>query len=80
MSETIELDYPVTVDGREVKKIEMRRPKVKDMRGASKGGGSDEDQEVRLFAALTGFNPEDLGELDLSDYQKLQKAFSDFLS
>ena len=80
MSQIVELNYPINIDGQTVNKIEMRRPRVKDMRSADKVDGSDADREIRLFAVLSHINPEDLDELDLADYQQLQKAYSDFLS
>jgi hypothetical protein len=81
MSETdIILDYPLTIDGREVKTLKLRRPKVKDQRNAEKAAGDDAGRELNLFAALTGVNPEDLEELDMKDYGKLQERYSSFLS
>ena len=81
MSQTIELDYPITVNGEEVSRLEIsRRPKVRDMRKAQQAASDDAGQELHLFAVLTGRNPEDLEELDLSDYRKLQQSYSDFLS
>ena len=81
MSQTIELDYPITVNGEEISSLEIsRRPKVRDMRKAQQAASDDAGQELHLFAALTGRNPEDMEELDLSDYRKLQQAYSDFLS
>mgnify|MGYP000653869132 CR=1 FL=1 len=81
MTETIDLDYPITVKGEQVSQLQIsRRPKVKDMKKAQEAASSDAGQEVHLFAILTGINPEDLEELDLSDYRKLQDAYSHFLA
>jgi len=80
MNATIKLDYPVTIDSGEISELNLRRPKVKDMRDAEKAGTGDADRELALFARLTGLNPEDLEQLDLKDYQKLQKEYSGFLS
>jgi len=81
MTEKIDLDYPITVKGEQVSQLQIsRRPKVKDMRKAQEEASSDAGQELHLFAVLTGINPEDLEELDLSDYAKLQSAYSRFLA
>lgn len=77
---TIALDYPLNLDGRQVAELTMRRPKVKDQRNADKAASDDAGKELQLFASLTGMNPEDLEEMDLSDYTKLQNAYSGFLS
>ena len=77
---TIKLNYPLTVDGKEVTEISMRRPKVKDQRNAEKSATDDAGREISLFSALTGINPEDLEELDMADYTRLQEAYRSFLS
>lgn len=77
---TIALDYPLNLDGRQVAELTMRRPKVKDQRNADKAASDNAGKELQLFASLTGMNPEDLEEMDLSDYTKLQNAYSGFLS
>ena len=81
MSDTkITLDHPLTIDGKQVSELSMRRPKVKDQRNAEKAAADDAGREIHLFSALTGVNPEDLEELDMADYVKLQRQYSDFLS
>jgi hypothetical protein len=76
----IKLDYPLTIDGKQVSELSVRRPKVKDQRNAEKAATDNAGQEISLFSALTGINPEDLEELDMADYTKLQQAYSSFLS
>lgn len=78
--ETITLDYPITVDGAEVKKLSMRRPKVKDQLASDKSGGSDGDKEVRLFANLCEVAPAVIEDLDMIDYGKVQEQYRSFLS
>jgi hypothetical protein len=80
MTTEIKLDHPLTIDGTAVGSLTLRRPKVKDQRNAEKAAGDQGGQELALFAALTGINPEDLEELDMKDYRKLQDAYTDFLS
>ncbi|MDP8172609.1 phage tail assembly protein [Pasteurella skyensis] len=72
---TIELDYPITDgEGKEIKKLEMRRAKAKDLRKMQMQK-NEADQEVFLFANLTDLTLEDIDELDICDYQKVQTAF-----
>jgi hypothetical protein len=77
---TIKLDYPIKADGREVKELTMRRPKVKDQLLSDRAGASDAEKELTLFAHLTALAPADLHELDMTDYIKLQEAYRSFLS
>lgn len=77
---TIELDYPIQVNGVEVKTLKLRRPKVRDQLAVEKSGGSNAEKEIRLFANLTEMPPETLEELDIRDYGKLQEAYQGFLS
>lgn len=79
-SKTIELDYPIQKDGTKISSMEMRRPKVKDTKNADKAASDDAGKELQLFSYLTGQNPEDLEEMDMADYRKLQDAYSDFLA
>ncbi len=76
----IELDFPVDLKGVEVKSLRLRMPRVKDMITASKIGKTDEEKEVELFSNLTENSPELIESLTLVDYNKLQEAYSDFLS
>ena len=74
------LKYPVQLaSGKALDKIVLRRAKVADLREASRGGASQEDQEVALLARLSGLLPEDVLELDLADYKALQDAFRSML-
>jgi muconolactone delta-isomerase len=78
-SVTIDLAHPVSMDGQAVSKLEMRRAKAKDMVEAQSASSNQAEQELHLFARLTGINPEVLGELDMADYGELQRVFSSFL-
>ena len=74
------LKYPVQLaSGKTLDKLALRRAKVADLREASRGSASQEDQEVALLALLAGLLPEDVLELDLADYKALQDAFRDLL-
>ncbi|MFY4767453.1 phage tail assembly protein [Aliarcobacter butzleri] len=61
------------------KKIEMREPKVRDMRIVSKY--TDEvEKEINLVANLTGMTTAEIDELSMNDYGKLQQGLKDFFS
>lgn len=76
MTETVNLSLPITINGVRTDRLVMRRPKLKDIRNASKVAGKDEEeQEIRLFSLLTDCAPSDLEELDYADYGKLQETF-----
>lgn len=74
----IDLNLPITVSGVEVSHLIMRRPKVRDDMAASKSGGSDEDKALFLVANLCEVAPEDLMELDASDWTKLERQIQAF--
>ena len=76
----IDLEYPIKASGSEVKALHMRRPKCRDLLAIEKEGGTDAEQEFRLFANLTETAPEELQELDMVDYIKLQEVYAGFLS
>lgn len=76
MTETVELNIPIQINGVTTDRLVMRRPKLKDARNASKMAGNDrEEEEIRLFCILIDCAPSDLEELDYADYGKLQNAF-----
>jgi len=79
MRTDITLDYPIEIDGVEVKVLKMRRPKVRDMIASDKSRGGNEEKEVRFFANLCEVTEKDIEGLDLADYKKLQDTFNDFL-
>lgn len=80
MSDPINLKQAVTLGGEEYTHLTLRRPKVRDMLGVDKQGGTDAEKEVRIFANLCEVSPSVIEELDLADYQALQGAYQAFLS
>ena len=61
------------------KTIKMREPKVKDMKIVSKI--SDEfEKELSLIVNLTGITPNEVDELSMKDFNKIDEALKDFLS
>jgi hypothetical protein len=78
----IELKYPVTIDGTETGVLYMRRPKVRDqiiLDKSEKAGKSSAEREVLYFANLCEIAPENMHELDMADYRKVQAAHGGFL-
>lgn len=77
---TIELNYPITIDATEVKVLQMRRPKVADVILLQKSQGEDAEKEVKLFANLCEVSPDDIRQLDMMDYAKLQTQYGNFIA
>lgn len=73
----LKLNYPVNVNGNEVKALKVRRPKVRDNLIAAKKT-TPEDQEMTMMALLTGQDDDVLNELDMADYDALQKVVVGF--
>ncbi|WP_255631588.1 phage tail assembly protein [Caballeronia sp. dw_19] len=79
MTVTVPLDFPTKFDGIARDSLTLRRPKVRDMRAAAKvSPGDDDGQELALFAALAEVAPNDLEDMDLADYNRLQDAYFRF--
>ena len=81
MKEHYILQFPFTsAAGNTIDSLQLRRLKVKDMRNARRISEKPEEWEEPLMAAMTGLVPEDLAEMDLLDYQALQKRFQSMLT
>ncbi|NDV88810.1 phage tail assembly protein [Aurantimonas aggregata] len=72
-SVTVDLDFPVTFDGREIGSLTFRRMKAKDALVAE-----DEPNKARagylMFAALAGVDVAVTEELDIEDIEKVGEA------
>lgn len=80
MSEKYTLQFPFTsAAGEHIETLTLRRLKVKDMRNARRASDKPEEWDEPLMAAMTGLVQEDLAEMDLLDYQSLQKRFQAML-
>jgi len=77
---TIELRYPLEHGETPIRELTIRRPKVGDLLAAKKTTGGDAEQEIAMFASLTGVAPAVLRELDMADYGELQQVYQAFLS
>lgn len=79
---TINLNFPVKIDGIETSVLQMRRPTVKDQLVFEKRAQNmtDAEREIRLFANLCEVAPEDIEALDMMDYTAVGKQYADFLA
>jgi len=59
--------------------VKMRAPKVRDLKMVNHIEDEIEKEE-NLIANLTGISVDELDEMDIAEYKKLQKALMDFLS
>ncbi|KGS54199.1 phage tail assembly protein [Burkholderia pseudomallei] len=76
---TIKLEYPITLDGVLRDTLTMRRPKVRDVRGATKRAQDDDElREITLFAMLADVAPDELEQMDMADYVAMQRAYDSF--
>lgn len=75
VNQTVVLKYPVRLaTGQHLTEVTLRRARVGDIRAVAHLG-SDSEQELAIFARLTGLVPEDLDMLDIADYKVLQETF-----
>ena len=71
----LELGYPVTHDGTEHARLDMRHPKVREEKKARKGTNDAHEQECRLFAMLCDLPRPVIDGLDLADFDRLQEGY-----
>ena len=64
-NKTIELNYPITIDGVETKVLKMRRATYGDVIAASKH--SEEEQRMLLACNLMMISPDDFKKMDAAD-------------
>lgn len=62
-------------DGRILTEIVLRAPRVRDLKAAQRASADPVEQELAMLARLTGLVPEDLDEMHLADYARLQARF-----
>jgi len=61
------------------KVIKMRKPKVRDMRIVGEIE-NEVEKEIKLISNLTNITTDELDDMDLDDYKKLQEVLASFLS
>jgi len=80
MSKTIvTLEHPISVNGEQVTSLSMRRPIVRDIIKA-RSNKNEAESEMVLYADLCQITAQEMGTVDVSDYQKLQEVFLGFTS
>lgn len=75
---TVDLRWPVTVNGETVSSLTMRPPLARDVRDAQREGGTAADVELRLFANLCEVAPSTIEILQMVDYTHLQETYGVF--
>lgn len=75
----ITLSRQVTIGGAKVSALRMREPTVADQEVASEMTGSDAAREIRTFSSLCEVTPDEIRQLSLRDYKRLQAAFVGFI-
>jgi len=77
----IDLTDAIVVDSKEIKQVEMRVPKVKDLKAVAHIN-DEVERESMLISNLTGLNvtPQEVEEWDASSYMQLVGALRAFLS
>ncbi|SDR00030.1 phage tail assembly protein [Pseudovibrio sp. Tun.PSC04-5.I4] len=77
-SVTLDLEFPISHDGREIKSLSFRRMKAKDSYVAE-----GEENELKagflLFASLAGVSIEVIEELDVSDLERIGEVIKPLL-
>lgn len=74
-AEVVHLQAPLSVEGRTIDTVTVRRPKVGDLRRMEKVKGGDLDKTLWLIATLTELSPTEVDELDAAD----MKAIGDII-
>lgn len=76
---TINLTFPVEINGETHSSLTIRRSKVKDRLAVAKmKNASDEEKEIRFFANLCEVAPTVIEELDEVDYKQLSETYMGF--
>ncbi|MDO5643675.1 MAG: phage tail assembly protein [Paracoccus sp. (in: a-proteobacteria)] len=78
MTQTIKLQYPVTVDGEEITELHIRRPKMRDVKRAQKHK-DDVERSMGLIADLAEISPRAVEELDAADFTAVSKIVGEFM-
>ena len=74
----IALSRPADMSGTKLESVRMREPTVADSETVSEMSGSDASREIHAFANLCGLAPDDIRQLPLRDFKRLQTAYLGF--
>lgn len=73
---TVTLSTKTELNGVKVGRITLREPTIGDVRGARKTAKDDnEQQEINVFASISGCSPADIERLTLRDYGRVQEGY-----
>lgn len=75
---TITLDFPVQLADRALTEVTLRRPTMKERVDFDGKKLEDVNEEMRLFARLTGLRYEEMLLVDMGDYDKIAQQFLQF--
>lgn len=77
LAAVVTLTRPSNANGVQVETFTLRAPVVREVRAADKASNGDEEQrELMLFAGLAEVGVKDLEGLKLTDYRRVQAAYS----
>ena len=84
MTKKLILEYPIVIDGEEVKELPLQRLKVKALRTLPESlfeEGSDPSPQdiVPLISAVTGLTEDQADDIDLADLMNFSKEMGSFL-
>jgi hypothetical protein len=76
---TIELKYPITVNGEDIRGLTVRSPKVRDILAAEKAVKQDgPERAVYLLALTCDVAPAVIEELEAVDFKRMDAAMNGF--
>ena len=79
-SVSVELNYPIENEGKNIKSISLRRPTVGDSVGVQQGARGAPEVEIRLVSLLSGLSVETVSKLDMKDYVQIQAALREMMN
>lgn len=81
MSQTIPLAFPVTVNGRTMTEITLRRPKTGDLRAMDKKTNASEfEKTMWMIGTLGELTPAEVDAIDAADFKTLAETIAGFMS
>lgn len=79
-TETIQLEYPIEIDGVSTDCLSMRRPTVRDQLMFDEAKGSEARRVVKMIANLCEVAPSTIESLDTADFAKVSETLAGFQS
>lgn len=77
-SKTVPLTAPITVGGRPIDSVTIRRPRVGDLRRMDAAGKTNLDKTLWLIGALAELTPEEVDQIDAHDLTAIGAVVADF--